>query len=141
GKTARPGTPGPGGLKTDSGQADLMATPLGMSLAGGPRGWGSHVVIDNPAHATVKGIGVAGNLCRFWPAAFRPFNKGTVKSGPFAATIYRDNQPVHSANFDLDPKKGLPSNSGWYRFNLELPQGTSQIKLVLDPKTMVAESD
>lgn len=141
GKRVGSGVPRPGGFKADLGQADLMATPLGMSLAGGPRSWGSSVVISNTSHATVKGVGPAGNLCRFWPAAFRPFNKGTVKSGAFAATIYRNNHPIHTANFNLDAKSGLPANSGWYKFNLDLPQGTSTVKLVLDSNSTVAESD
>ena len=130
-----------GKIKAKLGQPDLMATPLGMSLAGGKQPWGSTLVIDNPAHAAEIGVGSKGNLCRFSPARFRPFNKGTEASGPFKVAVRRGGKLVHQAAFELDPQSGLPGNSGWHEFDLDLKQGKNVIKVVLDKDKAVAESD
>jgi hypothetical protein len=141
GKTAASGTAGPGAKKADLARPDLMATTLGMVVVHGPSPWGSTVALNNPSAATATGVGPNGNLCRFTPIAFRPFNKGTVPSGPFQVAVRRNNQPVHSANFNLAAQTGLPANSGWHTFTLELAQGPNTIKVEFDPSKSVDESD
>ena len=128
-------------LKADLGSADLMATPLGLSFAGSKRPWGSSAVLDNPALAQATGVGPQGNLCHFVQTAFRPFNKGEVASGPFKTRVYRNKQLVQHPTFDLQAHEGLTHGAGWYKFDLELPQGKSVIKIVLDSDRVVAESD
>ena len=123
------------------GQADLMATPLGLSFAGGKRSWGSSFSLDNPALAQAKGVGPKGNLCRFEQTAFRPFNKGQVASGPFKTKVLRNKKVVQQPTFNLQAHEGLTHSSGWYKFDLELPQGKSVIKVVLDSNKAVSESD
>ncbi|CAN0457452.1 unnamed protein product, partial [Laminaria digitata] len=118
----------------------MMVTPLGLSMAGGKQAWGSTFEISNPGHVVAKGLGVGANLCRFSPVGFRPFNKGLAASGNFKAQVYRNNIPVHTAFFTLGAQSALPGN-GWHNFSIELPQGKSQIKIVLDPANSVAESD
>jgi len=140
GKATGPGTTYAGSVKAVLGKPDLMATPLGMSLAGGVHAWGSTVVLTNPNSASAKGLGPHGNLCRFSPVAFRPFNKGTVASGPFLARVYRGNALIHATLFNLPAKSGLPGN-GWHTFNLTMAKGMNKIKVVLDPNKVIAESN
>lgn len=130
----------PNVIKANLGQADLMATNLGMSLAGSINTWGSTVVLNNPASATTKGIGRSKNLCRFKQTAFRPFNKGSLASGNFKATVYRNNKQVKSASFNLKAKSGLPG-TGWYKFDLDLAEGMNTIKVEMDSGKSVAESN
>ena len=128
-------------LKVAIGQADLMATPLGLSFAGSKRSWGSTAVLDNPGHAQATGRGPKGDLCLFEPVAFRPFNKGEVDSGQFKTKVLVNKKLAQHPTFDLEAHKGLPHSSGWYKFPLELPSGKSTIKIVLDSNKQVAESD
>ena len=120
---------------------DLMATPLGLSFAGSKRPWGSTAVITNPGHAAKTGVGPQKKHCRFEQVAFRPFNKGDAASGNFKMRVFRDSSLVEQQNFDLASHAGLPSNSGWHKFNLDLPQGRSTIKVALDTGKVVTESD
>ena len=128
-------------IKAEIGQADLMATPLGLSFAGSKRPWGSSVVLENPAHAQATGAGPKKNLCHFDPVRFRPFNKGEVASGPFKTKVMRDKTLMQHPTFDLEAHSGLPANSGWYEFDIYLPQGKSTIRIVLDSNKEVAEED
>ena len=96
--------------------------------------------INNPGHASAIGLGPSSNLCRFSPTSFRPFNKGLAASGWFIAAVYRNNHLIHSANFNLGPQSGLPGN-GWYQFHIDLPQGMSQVKIVMDPNGGISETD
>ena len=120
---------------------DLMATPLGLSFAGSKRPWGSTAVITNPGHAAKTGVGPQKKHCRFEQVAFRPFNKGDAASGNFKMRVFRDSSLVEQQNFDLASHAGLPSNSGWHKFDLDLPQGRSTIKVALDTGKVVTESD
>lgn len=122
------------------GKADLMATTLGLTLAGGVHGWGTTVVLNNPNSAVGKGLGPNANLCRFSQSAYRPFNSGAVTSGFFNATVSRNNQQMHSSTFNLPPTSGLPGN-GWHKFNLDLAQGMNTIQVKLDPNNSVSESN
>lgn len=127
-------------IQTELSKPDMMATPLGMSIAGGKKAWGTSFVVSNPGLVTAIGVGLGQNLCRFSPVGLRPFNKGLAPTGNFKMQVYRNNMPVHSAFFTLGPQSGLPG-SGWHNFTLDLPQGSSLIKVVMDPNGAVAESD
>lgn len=119
---------------------DLMATPMGMVLAGAPRTWGTTVMLNSPSSAAQKGLGIKKDLCKFHQAAYRPFNKGSVDSGLFNAKVLRSNQVVNSVNLNLAAQSGLPGD-GWHKFDLLLAEGMNVIKVKLDTGKKVAESD
>jgi len=130
----------PGVKSISVGKADLMATTLGLSLAGGVHPWGTTVMLNNPNSAAAKGLGPGANLCRFSQSAYRPFNKGVVASGFFNARVSRNNQQINFSNFNLPANSGLPGN-GWHLFNLDLAQGMNTIQVKLDVNNSVAESN
>jgi len=118
-------------------KADIMATPLGFVLAGGPNPWGSTVVIDKPQLAAATGVGPGHDLCRFNQAGYRSFNKGDIQSGPFKNKVYRGSATVDQSVHDLAPKQ----TDGWRTFTLDLPSGLSVIRVVMDADKQVDESD
>ncbi len=146
---AAPSTkPAAGAKKVTSkkGKPDLMATTIGMSLAGGVHPWGSKVIVSNQQHAAKKGLGRNKDLCQLNNVRFRPFNKGTAASGSFNISlgVKAGNKTVYSKSVNianLPPKSGLAANSGWLSSNTLVKQGWNKVLVKLDSSNKVKESN
>ena len=124
---------------------DVMAESTGLFIAGNARYWGTTVILEDPLQASAFGIGPKRDRCRFKHTGFRPFNEGPAHSGPFKAKVFRSRpnagwKLVESATFDLKSGTGLPGD-GWHKFDVELPEGKSTIKVVIDSGEDVVEND
>ncbi len=133
-------------LTTKTGKPDLIATNIGVSVAGGVHKWGSSVKITNAAYAVQKGLGPKKNLCLIKDVRFRPFNKGNADAGPFGInlSVKHNGQQIYSfANgmAGLKTNAGLPFNGGWLTNNILVAQGTNKFTVIMDGDKMVDESD
>jgi hypothetical protein len=131
--------PRPGGTVLTSDLPDLIPTTLGFVMKSGPVAWGATEVLDNPAQADATRVGPQKNLCRFFPAAYRTFNKGDGNAGAFVTKTYRDGTLVHTHNVP----GGLASKQmiDWHKFTLDLKEGMNVIRVVFDANKQVAETD
>lgn len=139
GAQAQPRPQGPAGTMLTSHLPDLIPTTIGFVIKSGPVAWGATEVLDNPAQADATRVGPQQNLCRFFPAAYRTFNKGDGNAGAFVTKTYRDGTLVHTHNVP----GGLASKQmiDWHKFTLDLKEGMNVIRVVFDANKQVAETD
>ncbi len=118
---------------------DITPTTLGFVMKSGPVAWGQTVVLDNPAQADATQVGPQKNLCRFFPGAYRTFNKGLGDAGAFVTKTYRDGTLIHTHNVP----GGLASKDfiDWHKFTVDLKEGMNTLRVVFDANKQVAESD
>ena len=126
-------------------QLTNLIAAKGLHFAGSNRPWGSQTVLIEDGVADAIGVGPGGKRCRFQKVGFQPVNDGYAHSGPFKVRIYRSGikmgwKQVDVATFDLQAQTGLPGD-GYHWFDLDLPEGKSQIKVVLDTSKQVPEND
>jgi hypothetical protein len=139
GAQVQPRPQGPGGTVLTSDLPDLIPTTLGFVMKSGPVAWGATEVLDNPAQADATQVGPQKNLCRFFPAAYRTFNKGDGNAGAFVTKTYRDGTLVHTHAVP----GGLASKQmiDWHKFAIDLKEGMNVIRVVFDANKQVAETD
>ena len=139
GAQVQPRPQGPAGTVLAADLPDLIPTTLGFVMKSGPVAWGATEVLDNPAQADATQVGAQNNLCRFFPAAYRTFNKGDGNAGAFVTKTYREGTLVHTHNVP----GGLASKQmiDWHKFTLDLKEGMNVIRVVFDANKQVAETD
>lgn len=120
-----------------AGLPDLIATPLGFSLAGGVHAWGSTVVVDDPGHVERFQHGPKRNLCLLKQAAYRAFNASDYAAGDFVNSVYSGKKKVHFDSLAL----GARESSEWRIFRLPLKEGLNRIRVRIDDLRQVSESD
>jgi hypothetical protein len=118
-------------------KADLMVSTMGFIIAGGVVQWETQKTLVAPPSQT--GVGSSNNLCRYTDAQFRPFNKGGIASGNFHIAIKRESTTVNTSIHSLEAQSGIPVNSGYYKFNLDLAQGWNNIEIKMDSNNKVDE--
>ena len=118
---------------------DIIPTTLGFVMKSGPVAWGQTAVLDNPAQADATKVGPQKNLCRFFPGAYRTFNKGLGNAGAFVTRTYRDGTLIHSHNVP----GGLAAKAyiDWHKFTVDLKEGMNTLRVVFDANKQVAETD
>ena len=118
---------------------DIIPTPLGFVMKGGPVAWGQSVVLDKPDAADAIRQGPQQNLCRFQPAAYRTYNKGQGNAGSFVTKVYRDSHLIETQTVP----EGLPAKSfvDWHQFPILLHEGLNLVRVVFDAQKQVTESD
>jgi hypothetical protein len=118
---------------------DIIATTIGLSMKSGIVAWGGTAVLDNPASADATQVGPQHNLCRFFPAAYRTFNKGNGNAGAFVNKVYRDGTLVHTQNVP----GGLAAKTmiDWHKFTIDLKEGMNVVRVVFDANKQVSETD
>lgn len=122
-----------------AGLPDIIPTTLGFIMFSPIVQWGGSTTISDPTWADATKQGPQRNLCKFFPAAYRTFNKGNYAAGPFVTKVYRDNALVHTHNVPggLEAKGFID----WHKFSIQLHEGLNVIKVVFDANKQVSESD
>ncbi len=133
---AKPVPPGGGALTSEL--PDIIPTTLGFVMKSGPVKWGDSVDLM-PAQADAIQVGPKKDLCRFYPGAYRTFNKGDGDAGAFVTKTFVGGKLVHTHNVP----GGLKSKDyiDWHKFNIDLKEGMNVIRVVFDANKQVAETD
>jgi hypothetical protein len=102
---------------------------------------GGVVVLDNMGFVIATQVGPKKNMCRFKQMDYQPGNQGvTDAASPSQAKVYRGSTVVNTDNFAAG-YFGAGSWRPFEKWQMDLPEGKTKVRVVVDVNKQVAESN